>query len=267
MPPCPTACYPVGVAKRIKQPVGLALSGGAVRGIAHLGVLKALEEREIEIGYVAGTSVGALIGALYCGGLGWKEIWDKVQEMSWRDLIQIDFSGMGLAKTDRMEKMIVELLGDVDFDELAIPFKAIAVDITTTEEVVLDSGSVAEAVRASASIPAIFAPVDYGGRLLVDGGVADNLPSSVVRNMGAKTVIAVDLNPDAAERRTPSNLADIMYKTFAILMWNTSSQGREEADILIRPEISDFSFHDFDQADELFRLGEEAAAKALGAEA
>ncbi len=261
---CPRACYPLSVAKKLKHPIGLALSGGAVRGIAHLGVLKALEEREIGVEYVAGTSVGALIGALHCGGLGWKEIWDKVQEMSWRDLVQIDFSGMGLAKTEKMEKMIVELLGDIDFDELEIPFKAVAVDITTTEEVVLDSGSVAEAIRASASIPAIFAPMDYGGRLLVDGGVANNLPSSVVREMGAETVIAVDLNPDAAERRKPSNLAGIMYKTFAILMWNTSSRGREEADILIQPEISDLSFHDFGQADELFRLGEEAAAKALG---
>jgi len=249
---------------KIEEPVGLALGGGAVRGIAHIGVLKVLEDRDIEIGMIAGTSVGSLIGALYCGGLGWKEIWDRVQEMSWGDLVQIDWSGMGLAKTKRMEDVLVELLGDIDFDDLRIPLRAVAVDITSAEEVVIESGSVAQAVRASASIPAIFAPVESEGRLLVDGGVANNLPVDVVRDMGAKTVIAVDLNPEATEHRRPENLVDIMYRTFAILMWNTSSLGREEADILIQPEIGKFSFHDFSQAERLFELGEEAANRALG---
>jgi NTE family protein len=248
---------------KIKGPVGLALGGGAVRGIAHIGVLKALEERNVEIGMIAGTSVGSLIGALYCGGLGWKEIWDRVREMSWGDLVQINWSGMGLAKTKRMEDVLVELLGDIDFGDLRIPLRAVAVDITSAEEVVIESGSVAQAVRASASIPAIFAPVESEGRLLVDGGVANNLPVDVARDMGARTVIAVDLNPEAAEPRRPANLLDIMYRTFAILMWNTSSLGREEADILIQPKIGEFSFHDFSQAEKLFELGEEAANRAL----
>lgn len=243
--------------------VALALGGGAARGIAHIGVLKVLEERGVVVEGVAGTSIGAIIGSLYCKGHNWKEIWEITRELSWKELIKLSFSGMGLANTGKLAKLLEELLEDREFFDLKIPLKVVAVDITNAEEVVIDNGRVTPAVLASASIPGIFEPVQIGGRYLVDGGVSNNVPSDIARPMTSGKVLAVDLNAQATEREEPRNLMDVTLKTFAILMWNTSNQGREEADLLIQPDIDGFRYYELSRAEELFRRGEEAARKVL----
>lgn len=255
------------LANRILHPgelkVALALGGGAARGIAHIGVLKVLEERGVVVEGVAGTSIGAIIGSLYCKGYSWQEIWDIAQELSWKELIKLSFSGMGLANTGKLAKLLEELLEDRNFSDLKLPFRAVAVDITNAQEVVIDNGRVAPAVLASASIPGIFEPVQLGGRYLVDGGVSNNVPSDIARPLTGGKVLAVDLNAQATEHEEPRNLMDVTLKTFAILMWNTSNQGREEADLLIQPDIDGFRYYDLSRAEELFRRGEEAARKVL----
>ena len=246
-----------------RKKVGLVLSGGAVRGYAHLGVLKVLQENEIPIDFVTGTSVGSIIGALYCGGFNWDDIFEVAKKLKWKELVSPTLSGLGLVKADKMEKFVEKLLGDTDFSELEIPFKTVAVDIARAREVIIDSGSVARAVRASSSVPVIFEPLIEEDQALVDGGVMNNLPCALVRDMGAEKIIAVDLNAHRAAAHIPVNLIDVSYRSFTMLLNNSSVEGREDADILIQPELSEFSYHDLSQANALFDKGVEAAEAAL----
>lgn len=246
-----------------KPALNLALGGGAARGIAHIGVLKVVRELEFDVHGVAGTSIGAIIGSLYAAGYDWKEIWEVARELRWGELIKISFSGMGLANTEKLRKLLRELLEGKSFEDLDLPFKAVSVDISTAEEIVLDSGDVSQAVLASAAIPGIFEPVKLAGRVLVDGGVSNNIPADIARSFGNGKVVGVDLNAQATEREEPQNLVDITLKTFAVLMWNTSNRGRQESDILIQPDIDGFRYYDLSRAEELFRRGEEAARRLL----
>lgn len=243
--------------------IGLALSGGAARGFAHIGVVKVLQENQIDVGYVTGTSVGSIVGALLCGGYDWKEMVEIAESLKWSELVSPALSGMGLVSGKKLEKFIGELLGDVDFEELKIPFRAVAVDISRGEEVVFSSGSVARAVRASAAVPGIFEPLMEEDRALVDGGVLNNLPVALARDMGARKVIAVDLNSQRANSDLPVNLLDVTFRTFAVLLNQSSIAGREEADVLIQPDLEEFSYHDLSVSQELMARGEEAAKKLL----
>lgn len=243
--------------------IGLALSGGAVRGFAHIGVIKVLQEHDVPVEYVAGTSAGSIVGALFCGGYSWQQMMDISESLKWQELVAPTLSGMGLVTSKKLEAFVAELLGDMDFSDLRIPFHAVAVDISRAEEVVISSGSVALAVRASSAVPGIFEPLVEDDQALVDGGVIDNLPCSVVRDMGARSVIAVDLNADRANVGMPVNLLDVTFRTFAVLLDRASERGREEADVLIQPDLNDFSYHEISRAEELMWQGEKAALKQL----
>ena len=242
-----------------KRKIGLALGGGAARGLAHIGVLKVLSEENIQIDMVAGTSAGSLIGALYCAGCGWKEIMEIARGLQWRDLVSPTLPVMGFLRTTKLEQTLRRLLNDKDFAQLRVPFRAVSVDIATGQEIVLGSGSVASAVRASASIPGIFEPVRMGNRLLVDGGLANDVPADVVRSMGATFVIGVDLNADRLERRPPQNLIDIFYRSLDMLIYNSTQRGRRSADLMVTPKLSGIAYHDLSKLEELVSRGEEAA--------
>jgi NTE family protein len=250
-----------------KEPpkIGLALSGGAARGFAHIGVIKTLQQHEVPIHCVAGTSAGAVVGALYCGGYDWRRMLEVAEHLRWRELISLNFSGLGVVSAEKLENLVRELLGDIDFSELHVPFRAIAVDIARGEEVHFSTGSVAEAVRASTSVPGIFQPLVEGETALVDGGVMNNLPTEVVRDMGAEKVIAVDLNAHRPQNEMPVSLLDVSFRSFAMLLDCTSAEGREDADLLIQPDLTDFNYHDLSRAHELVARGEEAAAAQLAA--
>lgn len=243
--------------------IGLALGGGAARGLAHLGVLKVIEELQIPIDAVAGTSVGSIVGAMVADKISYQEMLSFSEELAWSTILQPSFSGLGFAKTERLEELIEKILGVKQIEELALPYAAVAVDIATLEEIVFRSGPVARAARASSSVPGIFEPVIEDGRALVDGGVANNLPTDVVRELGVDLVIAVDLNGHGGDRGTPSNLFDVSYRSFAALIWNTSRDGRENADILIQPNIGHIHYHELSKAEELIAAGESAARSAL----
>lgn len=253
----------MGLFHKPDQKIGLALGGGAARGIAHIGVLKVIQELEIPIHAVAGTSVGSIIGALVADEKRWDEIDAFRREIAWSKLLQPSFSGLGLAKTSRLEAFIDEAVGSKRIEDLALPYAAVAVDIATMEEVVFRKGPIAHAARASSSVPGIFEPVIDNDRALVDGGVANNLPTEIVRQLGVDIVIAVDLNGQIGDRGHPSNLFDVSYRSFAALIWNTSRSGREAADILIEPEIAHINYHELGKADELFAAGESAARRVL----
>lgn len=183
--------------------LGLALSGGAARGFAHVGVLQVLEEAGIPVTCIAGTSVGSLTGAVYAAGIRGQHLVDLALSVHWRDFGRPVWSPTGLFSFAPLESYLVRLLGDLTFAQLEMPYAAVAADALAGQTVVLTEGRVAPAVRASCSVPALVTPVIIDGRPLVDGGIVNNLPISVVRDLGADVVVAVNLHP-----RLPAPLAD-----------------------------------------------------------
>lgn len=244
--------------------LGIAFGGGAARGFAHIGVIKVLDEYGIRPDYIAGTSIGSVIGALYAAGNSWQEIREKTSKIKWKDLVKVVFPKKGLVKTARFEQMANELLGGKHFQDLEIPFAAVTVDIATSQVYVINDGPVAPAVRASSSIPGIFEPVEYRGRVLVDGGLINGVPADVVRDMGADLVVSVDLNGDLGQRRAPGNLLDIMLHSFMLMVRNNSQLGEEFSDFLLRPNLRDCSYYNLAQVDRCIALGEESAREVIG---
>jgi NTE family protein len=181
--------------------IGLALSGGGARGLAHIGVLKTLEREGIPVDFLAGTSMGGVIAAGYAAGLNAAYLEQEALRMSrWRNLLPLvdrSLPGLGLVRGERVRDYLADHIGEITFDQLNIPLALVAVDLFSGKEVVLRSGVVADAVRATISLPGVFAPYPLDGQLLVDGGILNNLPADVVRSMGAEVVIAVNVSADA----------------------------------------------------------------------
>ena len=242
--------------------LGLALGGGAVLGFAHIGVLKALEEAGLRPAAVAGTSAGSLFGALYCAGLSWQDILAASGKISWLDLVTPTVPVMGLLKAEGLEKTIGNLTGGKNIEDLNIPFRAVATDLATGREVVMASGSAARAVRASCSIPGIFTPMEDEGRLLADGGLVNNIPADVVRELGASYVIAVDV-VSAADGRKPANIGEVIFRSMTILIAGTNPIGLRQADLIVRPDLAGFSPHDMGKKQKIVEAGEEAMKKLL----
>lgn len=191
--------------------IGLALGSGGSRGVAHIGVLKALEEAGIKPDYVAGSSMGSVVGACYCAGMDVDEMYETVLKIKPTDLLDIGGLSKGaILRGNKMYDMLVEKLGDITFDDLIIPFKCVATDMLSGKLVVLDKGNLATALRASSSIPLIFQPVKYEDKLLVDGGVLCRIPTEEVKAMGADVVIAVDVLDNT---RLPVDKVGGVFKT------------------------------------------------------
>ncbi len=241
--------------------LGLALGGGAARGVAHIGVIKVLEEEGVKISHVAGTSAGSLMGALYCAGLGWREMREVAESINWGDIVSPAFDGMGMVSAKKLEKALNDVIGERDFSDMTIPFCAVATDIQSGEPVVLSEGSVSHAVRASCSIPAIFAPTKWGDRILVDGGLVDDVPVDVVREMGADAVVGVDLNVDRGHADPPDNLIDVFYRSLNILIYNVAKSKKQTADIMIAPDLAGFKYYRLREIDKLVAAGEAACRK------
>ncbi|MEA3345292.1 MAG: patatin-like phospholipase family protein [Chloroflexota bacterium] len=273
---------PGGARSRQRPKVGLALSGGGARGLAHIGVLKILEREGIPIDFLAGTSMGGMIAAGYASGLDAERLEQEALRIGrLSHLIEffdrILLTKPGLFEGQRVQRYLVEWLGDMTFDDLRTPLALVAVDLERGEEVILKSGSVVEAVRATISLPGLFAPFRLNGRLLIDGGVLNNLPAGVVRGMGADIVIAVDVGlkledlPSASEERglpltqIPLIIA-ILHRTLCIMEgWITAQKlAASRPEVLIEPALGDdFGIFSFNRAAECIAAGEEAATAAL----
>ncbi|MFP4375204.1 MAG: patatin-like phospholipase family protein [Spirochaetaceae bacterium] len=247
-----------------EKKVGLALGGGAARGIAHVGVLKVLEAHGVDIDYVAGTSAGSLIGALYCSGYTWQQIRDIVADVNWGDLVQPAlFSSKGLVNPSKLEKLLDKLISKKTFEELSIPLNVVAVDLLTGELYIFREGSVARAVRASSSIPGMFSPLEWNGMVLIDGGVKNNVPADIVKDMGADIVIAVDVNANAIKPEGPENVFDVMMYSMRIML-DDEERIEKYADFLIRPDLEGYSYYNLRNAEALIDLGEAAAREQIG---
>jgi NTE family protein len=250
--------------RRRPRRIGLALSGGAARGVAHLGVLKVLEREGIRPDCVVGASAGSVVGAGYCAGLSVAELEEVALNLQWAKLGRIVRPRLGFFDSQRLESYVVEVIGDLHFVDLSIPFAAVAADILTGQLVVLKEGSVAWAVRASCALPGIFTPVEKGDQLLVDGGTINNLPVSAVREMGADYVIAVDLLPPQDWHPRPQSIIEMWALSFYTLLRATHVEGKD-ADCLIIPAVGSYTtMVDFSKTGELIEKGVEAAEAKMG---
>jgi NTE family protein len=251
--------------------IGLALSGGAARGLAHIGVLEVLHRKGIPIDIIAGTSAGAVIGAIYAWNQDIRLIKEHALDANWKrmaPLIDPSFPKTGFIKGKKIKDFLSTYVGgNKKFSDLKIPFACVATDIDTGEEVVIDSGSVPEALRASISIPAIFTTVKREGRYLVDGGLTTPLPVNVVKRMGADFVIAVNVTPEINDRAEKSykepNIFQIIMQSIYITTYSLVRTSMEDADIVIQPDMADIGAGDFHKARELIMRGEQAAQSAI----
>lgn len=265
--------------------VGLALSGGGARGLAHIGVLKALEREGVPIDLLAGTSMGGVVAAAYAAGLSPHHLEQEALRMSSTrrllSLVDLSLPRRGLFEGQKITDFLDSHLGNCRFDTLRIPLTLMAVDLNSGQVVELNQGRVIDAVRATIALPGLFTPVQDGERLLVDGGLLDNVPADVARRMEADIVIAVDVNAseegisstfEALYERSyvPTGLAEtleVLYRSLAVMVMDTSRRRLEEADpeLIIRPAIPPNVgvLTGFRRAAEIIAAGEQAATEAL----
>lgn len=261
-----------------KKKIGLALSGGAARGFAHIGVLDVLQKEGVPIDIIAGTSAGAIIGAVYAARLDCDVIKKYGLETDWRKmapLIDPSFRMSGLLKGRKIKSQLSNFLGgDIEFSDLKIPFACVATDIDTGEEIIINQGSVTDALRATISIPGIFTVVKRDERYLVDGGLTTPVPVEVVRQMGADIVIAVNVNPPVTDRLGKSsqkrlkthkepNILQIMMQSIYITTYAVARNSLVTADIVIEPDLKHLGAGDFQKAGEMILMGQEAATDAI----
>ncbi len=236
--------------------VTLALSSGGARGFSHIGVLKSLERHHIPVLGIAGSSMGGLVGALYCCGYTADMLRDLAGSLRRSQWIDFSLSKMGMVRGLKLLELMEQLTKNRTFEELSPPLKLVAVDIQRGEEVVLDSGSVAEAVRATTSIPGIFSPVVRGDDVLVDGGVLNRVPVDLAREMAEAPVVAVDAGIDISP--VVKSVFDILFQAFDIAARELRRYKPVQADVLIEPHVPNAREAQFTRVDEFVRAGEAA---------
>lgn len=225
--------------KNKKPKIGLALGGGGARGFAHIGAIKAFEEYGLKFDYVCGTSAGSLVGAFYSAGYNYDKMFQIAKDL---DVGDIRTSKIVLvpSKSTGLENVIKNELGDINIEDLPIPFSAVAVDIISTEEVVITKGNLAKAVAGSCAVPGVFQPVVFGDRHLCDGGLQNTIPADVPKLMGCDYVIAVDVNKSRVYGTESTKLIDVIGCTIRILMKGNVVKGYLYADVMVKPETKRF---------------------------
>ena len=286
------------VAGTARPKIGLVLGGGGARGAAHVGVLKVLEEMHIPVDYVVGTSMGSIVGGLYASGMSPKDIDKEMRGMDWSDLfldsparedrtfrrkrdddfysvkikpglkdgeLQVPLAYIRGQKLDfELSRLTVPVSGISNYDKFPIPYRAVAADLETGQEVIMSSGDIARSIRASMAVPGAFDPVEIDGKILVDGGIANNVPVSVAHAMGADIVIVVDVGSGLFKRDEIKNGLDVTVQlTNFLFTLNTRNQlaSLTERDVLITPPLGDIGGGSFDRAAEAIPIGESAARK------
>ena len=254
------------MANRNHPTIGLALSGGAARGMAHVGVLRALLENDIPIDFIAGTSAGSIVGGAFAAGMPVEEIAQLSRDLRWRDIGRVTVSRLGIQSNERLEQFLRARLPKIRFEEMQVPFAAVATDLKSGAAVVLkDEGDVPFAIRASCAIPGWYVPVlDNEGRQLVDGGLVAVVPSSVTRSLGADLVIAVDVNAEGATFFGASNsLIGVLLQSMLVVQRTASHYQIESADLVIRPRVGHIRWDEMGRAEELIEAGYAAAIEAV----
>nr|WP_309868292.1 patatin-like phospholipase family protein [Desmospora profundinema] len=246
----------------MRSKVGLALGSGGARGLAHIGVLKVFQQEEIPVDFIAGSSMGSLVGVLYANNLPLdmiEELAIHLKRNSWLDLT---VPKRGFITGDKVRGLIRLLTHGKKLEDFSIPTAVVATDLAKGEQVVFREGPADLAVRASISIPGIFEPVEWEGRTLVDGGVIDRIPVQVLKEMGADAIIAVDVVPCLPTVRM-DNIFDVIAQTLSVMEREILNTRAVDADVLIHPDLADINPTAFTRVDECIRRGEEAAREQM----
>jgi len=247
--------------KHKKVKIGLALGGGGTRGIAHIGVIKAFEEKGIQFDLIAGTSAGSIIGAMWAGGKSASEMLEIAKSLRVKDIRKSKF--FMPSKTDGIENLMKESLGNIGISDLKTPFCAVAVDLISSDEIVFSKGNLSKIVAGSCAVPGVFVPVEYEGMHLADGGLQNNIPSDVPRHFGCDYVVAVDVNSTRGEGTSSTRLIDVIKATIRIMSKSNCTKGYRNADIIIQPNMRRFSSTKVDEIDAMYLEGYSAGKEAV----
>lgn len=246
----------------IKPKIGLALGSGGARGFAHLGVLKVLYNAGIRVDMIAGSSMGALIGSFYASGLSIDEMYKIAFAFKRKYFLDFTIPKMGFIAGKRVKELIHLFTKGKNIEELDIPLAIVATDLYEGKKVIFKKGLVADAVRASIAIPGIFVPEKINGKLLVDGGVIDRVPVSVVKDMGADIVIAVDVS-NVKKTKEITSIFDVILQSLDIMQDELVFHSEIASDIMIRPSVEQYSSREFSNIKEIIEIGEQEAEKHL----
>jgi NTE family protein len=246
--------------------IGLALSGGAARGNAQVGVLRAFAENNIRIDCVAGTSAGSIVGGALAAGMPLDDIEEFGRKLRWRDIGRVTMSRLGIQSNERLEQYLRARLPVCRFEDLQMPFAAVATELKTGAAVVMrDHGDLPFAIRASCAIPGWYVPVtDEQGRQLVDGGLVAVIPATVARSLGADIVIAVDVNGAGATFIGPSSsVLGVLFQSMLVVQKTASHYQLQSSDLVIQPKVSNIRWDEIGRADELIAAGYEAGLESI----
>ncbi|MDP8259266.1 MAG: patatin-like phospholipase family protein [Candidatus Aadella gelida] len=249
-----------------KKKVILALGGGGARGLSNIGVLKALEDHfgadNMPFDMIVGTSIGSLIGAAYCMGISPEDIEKKASEFTWPNIVDLGLFSTGLIRGNKFEDIISGIIGDKGFDDLKIPFALTTTDLEAGEEKAHDSGDMVKLIRASCSWPGIFSAVEIDGRLLVDGGVRNSIPTKAARKFGATFIVAVDPG-FCVKTQKINNVITALIQSVQIMGEELNSYQSKIADLSIKPVLRNVDQFDFDKSKEIILEGYKASEQQM----
>lgn len=246
--------------KKVK--IGLALGGGATRGYAHIGAIRAFEEAGITFDFVAGTSAGSLVGAMYCAKMSSEDMERVGLSIKEKDIRTSKIIFVP-SKTEGVERLIKDNLGDIDIEDLSIPFSPVVVDLKSTEEIALRRGNLAKAVAGSCAVPGVFTPVEFEDYLLADGGLQNTIPADIPKLFGCDYVVAIDVNCTRAYGTESSKLLDVMGASIRILMKSNAIKGYVYSEAMVTPDLKRFKSTSIDGAKEMIEEGYKATKEKM----
>jgi NTE family protein len=246
----------------LRPKVGVALGGGFARGIAHIGVLRALEAAEIPVDVITGTSVGALIASAYASGTSLDDMAGQATQTRFRDFGRWTLSRLGMATNDRLEEFLHRFTTCTDFNQLKIPLAIVATDLMAGKTVHFVEGEIGPALRASCAYPGLFLPVEINGRVMVDGFLTEQVPAVAARDLGAEVVIAVHLEPGLLDSK-PRNTIEVISRSFSIIQSSSTQAWRSAYDVLIEPDVHHILWDEFPKSPQLIAAGENATHIAI----
>ncbi len=238
--------------KRLK--IGLALSGGVAKSVAHIGVLRALVEQKIDIDYLAGTSGGAMVGAFFAAGKSIAELEALGSGVHWKNLAGITVPRLGFLSGEKVRKFVADEIGDVEFRDLGIPLAIVASDLTAGARGVFTTGKVALACQASSAVPEFYTPVEIDGHLFIDGGLSEYVPVEALASLGDMYRIGVNLGFERGTKK-PRNLIDVTFEVTNYIQQQNAAISERHADFMIRPDLAAFGPFDLERASDMIRAG------------
>jgi len=247
----------------LRPGIALALGGGFARGYAHLGVLRVLEEQQIPISSISGSSIGSILGAAYASGTPLSRIIERCREVRFRDFARWRVSRFGLASNDRLGALVQRCFDSRQFEDLVIPTAIVATDLGTGEPVIFRQGNLTEAIRASCAFPGLFEPVQIGTRCLADGGQVAPVPTLAARQMGAEIVVGVSVGIQDGQRGAPTNIFQVVSRAVSAAQKHQVEGWERHADLVLRPSVQSLAWDDFGRIDEAIDAGVSAARSAL----